>query len=318
MSPRTDAIDYAANYQTNIDWQTLATLNLNCHINKATEGVNYQTPGGNTYMQFMRAYHLKRRIGYHFIRRDSKTIYQIDNLSRWWTKLGGMQDGEASMIDWEPPKGQPAATADQVISFLNIHEQRYGPNRCMVYSADWVPEFTIWRQYHPEVPLMYTNMWIAARDGTNKDSRIEPTHYDPAIWQWGIRYDLPVQPRVDVNEIWNLPQLDALCNHLPLPPTVEDQTDTTRSHPHNLGVNPGMMMYYAAPAPAEGQPKWWPDTYLPCDLVFFDSGLVRRAVNSDNDYRTAHNIETRQITSREQYNALLADHGIGYTPCPAP
>ncbi len=71
------------------------------------------------------------------------------------------------------------------------------------------------------------------------------------------------------------------------------------------------MIYVCAP---DG--GWWPNGYTPATFCMFESGKVRRAINSDMAYANAKQVPTFAMTSAEQYEDMRQLSGTTYPGIP--
>jgi GH25 family lysozyme M1 (1,4-beta-N-acetylmuramidase) len=195
------------------------------YSNKATEGRSYVDPTFKTRWLQWRDMGLKYRAAYHWLRGDSPMRDQAAHLCRTLDSLGGLQRGEFVQADWETTSNVANVTAAQTIEWCDRIEQHFGRDCIAVYSSDWVPGFTTWRNLKPDVPLWYANYNVGT---LTTGGWAECARWNAAIWQWTSSYvHTSVVGRFDMNHVFQWATLDRITDQVaPAPtPTPEPPED---------------------------------------------------------------------------------------------
>jgi len=223
-TPNADGPDIARRYQTitgppDPAWRLFTT--------KWCEGSQSEHLSGawRQHWDVMRAWHSEGLVrwigGYHWLRSDSTPRAQAEFALRLIDGQGGLRPGELWQIDWEPTRGIPLITADQVIEYQTILRQELG-ERDIVYSSDWIgPEFFRWRKARPNDVYWHANY----NTGTSSSGGwAEIERFDADVWQWTSSFRHPSidngSDGFDMNHVRKTDGLDriSLLTQPPPPP----------------------------------------------------------------------------------------------------
>lgn len=171
--PRIDGID-TSHHNTLGDPARLPSLTFAMH--KLTEGSRYRDPTAATWLAAYRRPNVGHVGGYHYMRSDSPAASQAAHFLATWRALG-MGPDDFAVCDWERDSAGAFATPAMVDEWLRIVDLALGPHRVHVYSASWVPGFTIWRAQHPTRGLFYAAYSLAAGEAVAR-------RYGADVWQW--------------------------------------------------------------------------------------------------------------------------------------
>lgn len=194
VAPRADGRDTS-------HWQQLSGVPLTpssiFDLHKASQG---PLSRDTKFARFTRLYRAAgtRHVGaYHYLL-EGDPRGQADNYSAAIAATGAPKI-DFHVVDWEGAPKRPAASVATVEAFCALLDDRYGPHRVAVYSADWVTGFATWRSRNPDRALFYPNYNVGttAAGGWAKTAR-----WNATVWQWtGKGTDPGFTTPLDLNHV---------------------------------------------------------------------------------------------------------------------
>lgn len=197
---------------------------LPLHITKLSEGNNYVDPTGAAIVQAARNAGIRYIGGYHFVR-DGSPEKQWENFNAQLKKSQIIERNGFYVFDWEKPKDAPAPSWATCKKIFQLARDAY-PGRGLIYTANWVPNFSTWFAQHDREPLWYAEYF--------KQSEVDM--YDPDLHQWSSTQAAQgFAGNIDTNIILKRQVLEDICGYTPvavpasLPELPEEEfTDTLR------------------------------------------------------------------------------------------
>jgi GH25 family lysozyme M1 (1,4-beta-N-acetylmuramidase) len=179
------------------DWNEIPEFDLWCM--KATEGRSFRSPVFETNWAKCVEKNVKYLGAYHWIRSDSSMEAQVNNLAHAINDVGGLQDGQFIMLDWETTPGIRNVYVSEVEEWLALAEGMW-PGKVIVYASDWVPGFKTWRAKYPNIPLWYANYRLV---NDERGGKAETDMYGADVWQWTSSADVPgfADDTIDMNDV---------------------------------------------------------------------------------------------------------------------
>jgi hypothetical protein len=214
-TPNTDGID--SSHHQDLTGAPLPELTF--AIQKVSQGPAFRDPDLKQMATFYRTSPQVKHVGFYHYMDDAPAGAQVLNFIKTFEETCGyLLPGEFFMVDWErftykdrtgfAKRSEVAAFITVLTEYLKGKGYKDARNRIVMYSAPWVPGFTLWRVGNPLDPFIYPNYNLSGKGSGWIYSKILRAD----VWQWTSTLRLAAfTGNVDGNHILNWSYFDWLA-----------------------------------------------------------------------------------------------------------